>query len=611
MFGKKRFYTINPEDVFTDSLRNKSSAFGEYEGVMDLPVSKWSAVFVGFIAFAFTCLFLYKAYGLQVLDYDELNKKAFKNNFASQPILAIRGSIVDRYGEVLAHTEKASSTDEIYSRVYTDKPGFGNVLGFVSYPQKDTSGNFWQNSFKGVAGIEEYYDQLLAGSVGEKLFEKSANGKLGEGFVFSQPINGKNVQLSIDADMQEKMYKELEFFLKKNGYEGGVGLIMNAKTGEMLTLVTYPTYEPRLLMPDSKATPTRAEYYKSLESDPLKPFINRAIAGVYTPGSIVKPLFGLIALDSGVIDAATSIFSNGQIEVPNPYTGKATIFRDWRASGWTNVAEAIAVSSDVFFYSVVGGYEGQKGVGIDAIDRYAQAFHFDDKTGIDLSGEKTGMIPTPKWKEDTFGEPWRLGDTYNSSIGQYGFTVTPIGIARVLSGIVNDGRLVQPRVLKLQPNDPNSLEQVSVSISSQWYNLVKSGMRMAVTNGTASNLNMPYVNVAAKTGTAEIGTTKSKVHMWITGFFPYENPKYIFVMIAEKGRRGDSPNPSLVMNRLFDWMRVHRPEYLGFSEERIAREKRERESVYVTPAATTSIQTDTSSTTQSTSTSQIGESLPD
>lgn len=611
MFGKKRFHTINPEDVFTDSLRDKSSAFGEYEGVMDLPVSKWSAVFVGFIAFAFTSIFLYKAYGLQVLDYDELSKKAFKNNFASQPILAIRGSIIDRYGEVLAHTEKTSSTDEIYSRVYTDKTGFGNVLGFVSYPQKDTSGNFWQNSFKGVAGIEEYYDQLLAGSVGEKLFEKAANGSLGEGFVFSQPINGKNVQLSIDADMQEKMYQELEFFLKKNGYEGGAGLIMDAKTGELLTLVTYPTYESRLLMPDSKATPTRSEYYKSLENDPLKPFINRAIAGVYTPGSIVKPLFGLIALDSGVIDAATSIFSSGQIEVPNPYTGKSTIFRDWRASGWTNVVEAIAVSSDVFFYSVVGGYEGQKGVGIDAVDRYAQAFHFDDKTGIDLSGEKVGMIPTPKWKEDTFGEPWRLGDTYNSSIGQYGFAVTPIGIARVLSGIVNDGRLIQPRLMKLQEGDPNTSEATSIKIPLKWYQLVRSGMRMAVTDGTATNLNMLYVDVAAKTGTAEIGNTKSKVHTWITGFFPYENPNYIFVMIAEKGKRGDSPNPSLVMNKMFDWMRVYRPEYLGFSEERIAREKLEREKLEQEPSSTEVTLPTLSSTTQSTSTSQIGESVPD
>lgn len=611
MFKKRRFHTVDPEDVFTDSLRDKSSAFGEYEGVIDMPVSNWSAGLLAVVTIGFAGLFLYQAYALQVLDYDELSKKAFKNNFASQPIVAIRGSIVDSRGEILARTEKASSTEEMYSRIYTERKGLGNVLGFVSYPQKDTSGNFWQTSFKGVSGIEEYYDQLLAGSAGERLFEKSASGVIGEGFVFSQPINGKNIELSIDAELQEITYKELESFLKKNGYAGGAGLIMDAHTGELVTLVSYPTYEPRLLMPDSTATPTRSEYYASLESDPLKPFINRAIAGVYTPGSIVKPLFALAALDSGVIDAATSIYSSGKIEVPNPYTGKPTIFRDWRVNGWTNVAEAIAVSSDVFFYSVIGGYEAQKGIGIQAVDTYAQAFRLDDKTGIDIAGEKSGVVPTPKWKEDTFGEPWRLGDTYNSSIGQYGFTVTPIGIARVLSGIVNDGKLVQPRVLKLQPNDPNSLEQVSLSISSQWYNLVKSGMRMAVTQGTASNLNMPYVGVAAKTGTAEIGTTKSKVHTWITGFFPYENPKYIFVMIAEKGRRGDSPNPSLVMNRLFDWMRVHRPEYLGFSEERIAREKRERESVYVTPAATTSIQTDAPSTTHSTSTSQIGETLPD
>lgn len=608
MFGKKRFHTINPEDVFTDSLRDKSSAFGEYEGVMDLPVSKWSAVFVGFIAFAFTSIFLYKAYGLQVLDYDELSKKAFKNNFASQPILAIRGSIIDSRGEILARTEKASSTEEIYSRIYTDRVGLGNVLGFVSYPQKDASGNFWQYSFKGVTGIEEYYDQLLAGSVGERLFEKSANGSLGEGFVFSQPINGKNVELTIDAELQEFMYKELAAFLKKNNYEGGAGLIMNSETGELLALLSYPTYDSKLLVPDSNATPTRAAYYKLLEGDPLKPFMNRAIAGVYTPGSIVKPMLGLAALNTGVISPVTSIFSSGQIEVPNPYTGKPTIFRDWKAHGWTNVVEAIAVSSDVFFYSVIGGYEGQKGVGIQTIDKYAQAFHFDDKTGVDIAGEKSGLVPTPKWKEDTFGEPWRLGDTYNSSIGQYGFTVTPIGIARVLSGIVNNGVLVRPQLLKLQDGDSSSKESVSISISENWYQLVRSGMRMAVTDGTAANLNMPYVNIAAKTGTAEIGNTKSRVHSWITGFFPYEKPKYIFVIIAEKGKRGDSPSPSLVMNKAFDWMRINRPEYLGFSEERIVREKAEREKPKIIEAHT---QVEVSSTTQSTSTSQIDESPGD
>jgi penicillin-binding protein 2 len=577
LFKKRRsLESINPEDALADSLRHNHSSFGEYDGVFNLPVSSWSVVVVAGVAICFSLLFSYKAYTLQILDYDELSKKSFKNNFASQPILAIRGSIIDRNGEVLARTEKASSTEEIYSRVYTDRVGFGNILGFVSYPQKDSSGVFWQNSFKGVSGVEEYYDQLLAGSVGEKLFEKTASGALGEGFVFSQPINGKNMELSIDAELQEFTYKELEAFLKKNGYAGGAGLLMDVQTGEILSMVSYPTYNPQLLMPDSKATPTRSEYYTSLNEDPLKPFLNRVISGVYTPGSIVKPLFALAALNTGVITPETSIFSSGQIEVPNPYTGNPTIFRDWRAHGWTNVVEAIAVSSDVFFYSVVGGYEGQRGVGISVIDQYAKAFGFDQKTGIDLNGEKVGLVPTPAWKEDTFGEPWRLGDSYNSSIGQYGFTITPIGIARVLSGIVNSGKQVRPQLLKKDSQDQNIYEKVQIDINPEWYRLVRAGMRAAVTDGSVTNLNMPYVNVAAKTGTAEIGSTKRNVHSWITGYFPYENPKYIFVFIAEKGRRGDSPSPSLVMNKIFDWMRINRPEYLGFSTERIERERRER-----------------------------------
>lgn len=602
---RKRTHSIDPEDVFTDSLRG--SGFDEYEGVMDVPVSRWSVYLVSLAVLAFSGVFLYKAYSFQVLDYDELSKKAFKNNFTSVPILAMRGSIVDSRGEVLAQTVKSTTTEDAYSRVYTERTGLGNVLGFVSYPQKDSSGNYWQESFKGVSGIEEYYNQLLAGSSGEKLFEKTADGKKQDGFIATQPINGKDIELSIDAQLQEYMYRELQNFLQKNNYKGGAGLIMNTETGEILTLVSYPTFDSNRLTPDyTKSSTTRAEYYKFLEADPLKPFINRPISGVYTPGSIVKPMLAIAALQKGVINPATSIYSSGKIEVPNPYTGEPTIFRDWRVNSWTNVREAIAVSSDVFFYSVIGGYEGQKGIGIVAVDEFAKAFGFNEETGIDLSGEKVGVIPTPDWKEEVFGEPWRLGDTYNSSIGQFGFTVTPIGIARVLSGIVSAGDLVQPKILKHTDLQPVVKEKVGTTVNPEWYKVVKEGMRLAVTDGTVTNLNMPYVQVAAKTGTAEIGNSKSKVHTWITGFFPYDNPKYIFVLIAESGKRGDSPNPSLVMNKVFDWMRIYRPEYLGFSPERIERERLERERATQNIPTTTEdiIATDTAATS---SEIQIGE----
>lgn len=230
------------------------------------------------------------------------------------------------------------------------------------------------------------------------------------------------------------------------------------------------------------------------------------------------------------------------------------------------MAEALAVSSDIYFYEIGGGFEEQKGLGIANIEKYATLFGFGDKTMVDLPDETKGTIPSPEWKALNFkGDPWRIGDTYHTAIGQYGFQVTPIEMARAVAAIANGGKLLTPHFI-LDDTEKENLFSVldPNTVKKEYLDVVHDGMRKAVTYGTAVALNVPYVQVAAKTGTAQLGIAKNKVNSWVIGFFPYENPKYAFAIMMEAGPTNNSVSASTVVRGLLDWMSLNRPEY--FSE---------------------------------------------
>ena len=202
-------------------------------------------------------------------------------------------------------------------------------------------------------------------------------------------------------------------------------------------------------------------------------------------------------------------------------------------------------------------------------------FGFNQKTGIDLAGEKEGLIPTPQWKEDIFEDVWRLGDTYNTAIGQYGFQITPIQAVRMVAAIANSGELVTPHLVRgffteISDDMPGAqkLEDIlehpkkKIPIDEEYFKVVREGMRQAVTEGTASGLNISAVKAAAKTGTAEVGTAKKFVNSWIIGFFPYDNPKYAFTIIMEHGPSKNTIGALYIARQLFEWMAKNTPEYL-------------------------------------------------
>lgn len=332
---------------------------------------------------------------------------------------------------------------------------------------------------------------------------------------------------------------------------------MDIKTGELLALTSYPEYNPSILS-NGKDKKVISSYF----SDKRKIFLNRAVSGLYTPGSIVKPFVAYGALAEDIISPIKQILANGSISIPNPYfPEKKSVFKDHGSFGYVDMAKAIAVSSDVYFYEIGGGFQDQKGLGIVNIDKYARMFGLADKTGIDLGGEKSGTIPTPEWKAKTFnGEIWRVGDTYNTAIGQYGFQVTPLQMARAVAGIASEGVLPTPH-LRLA-DDSFEAKKVTIPIDQEKINVVKNGMRKAVTEGTATALNLPSVKVAAKSGTAQIGVGNTNTNSWIVGFFPYENPKYSFAILMERGPKQASGNATRVMSEVVDFMSVNTPEYI-------------------------------------------------
>lgn len=554
-FKKRSYQDINPEDIFLDSANLPGFEEHALQGRIERPIG--NATFVGMkVALSIiTLLLVSKLFSLAILDGKIYAEISDNNRLEQGLIFANRGVIEDRNGLELAGNAIKQGESDFAGRLYAPMEGLAHVVGYIKYPQTDSSGVYYDEEYRAKDGVERAYDELLKGTNGLKLRETDVSGKVTSESVVENPVDGATINLSIDAKIIEVLYKAIKSLARGSGFTGGSAVIIDVETGELLAMTSYPEYDQNALTSgiDQKS-------FNSLLNGSGKPFLNRTIGGLYTPGSIVKPVVALGALNEKIISSEKSILSTGSINVPNPYDPtKPTIFKDWKAHGWTNMKEALAVSSDTYFYSIGGGFGGQKGLGISLLDRYFQLFGLAEKTGIELSGEAQGIIPTPEWKAEKFnGDIWRLGDTYITSIGQYGTQVTPLTAARFIAAIANKGKLLKPSLIR--GGAPAPVVR-SVSFKEADWQVVLEGMRESVTYGTSVGLNVPYVKAAGKTGTAEIGSDKSYVHSWSVGFFPFEHPRYAWAVIMERGPVTNTIGATSVMRILFDWMSVNAPEY--------------------------------------------------
>ncbi len=500
-------------------------------------------------------IFGFQLWQLQVNRGDAFALEGRYNTLSSEPLFATRGTVFNDNGDRVAWST-ATTSHEYQLRQYATSSGLGHVLGYVSYPQRDSQGNYYRTKTVGEDGVEAGYNDVLAAEPGRRILTRNAAQQVVSESVVRPSRPGENLRLSVDTRVQNKLYSLIERTAQERGFRGGAGVLMDVDSGELKAAVSYPGFDSNQVMASD-------DYMQSLRSATSSPFLNRVSEGLYTPGSVVKPFIGLAALHEGVVTPGTTIVSTGQLRVPNPYQPDMfTIFPDWKAHGPVQMREAIAVSSNVYFYQIGGGFEDQPGLGIDNIAKYSKAFGLSQKTGIKGWNEVSGIIPTPAWKEANFSDGiWRVGDTYNTAIGQYGYQITPLQLTRGVAGVATSGNLPTPT---LQKTDQPQTESVGMGIKSSAYRVVQQGMRQAVTSeeGTAHNLDVDFVDIAAKTGTAELGGEKSGLNSWITGYFPYHNPQYAFTVVMAEGPRSNTVGGLYVMRRLLDWMQQENLTYV-------------------------------------------------
>jgi penicillin-binding protein 2 len=552
---------IDPTEVMLDSSNLPNFDTDQFEGRLEKPISRL-ALYGAAATFAVVAIaFIIQSANLQIVHGQDYANKSERNILRPVPIFAGRGVIYDRNGIPLAWNApnafvgEASSTDEdtVAHREYATTTGLAHVLGYVQYPSKDKNGFYYQEDFDGVAGAEKYFNQQLSGENGSRLVEVDAKDRIVSQNVVRPPTPGENLTLSIDSRFESALYDSLRQIATQYHFAGGAGVVMDVRTGELIALTSYPEYSPQVMSDKTDVAAVRSEL-----NNPNLPFLDRAVDGLFTPGSIIKPYVAIGVLDQHVIDPSTIIHDTGSISISNPYDStKSTIFRDWKALGDIDFRHAIAMSSDVYFYTVGGGYKDQKGLGIANINKYLSMFGFGEAIPESFVTGPSGLLSTPAWKKTTFNEPWYIGDTYHSAIGQYGTQVTPVQVVRAVAAMANEGTLLVPAIIK----DSTPQVERTIDLPKSEFDIVHQGMRLGVQVGTSVALNVPYSNFAGKSGTAELGVSKANVNSWITGFWPYENPKYAFAVTLEHGSVENLIGAAAVMRATIDKVHAIEPEY--------------------------------------------------
>ena len=393
----------------------------------------------------------------------------------------------------------------------------------------------------GKAGIERQYNEHLMGVDGQRQVLVDNLGRERRVIGFKQAVPGKNLQLTLDLDLQ------IVAELAMEGRKGAV-VALDPRSGEVLAMVSRPAFDPNKF-----ATRIRPEDWKELVSNPDNPLLNRAIQGQLAPGSTFKPFVALAALETGALDEGFRVGCSGGATFYGRY------FRCWvkRGHGVVDLHEGIAESCDVFFYHV-----GNR-VGIDNIARYAEMVGFGRKTGIDLPHEAEGVVPSSQWKMRQFRQKWYAGETISVAIGQGALTVTPLQLAYAVGGLAMGGVWYRPHLVK----EPAGREAPRVEkIDPQNAGKVVYGMYGVVNEpgGTGVRARLPGISVCGKTGTAQLASSELlkntklgqvlKDNAWFVGFAPCESPEIVVAALYEGGEHGYMAAPIVrdVIKAYFD-----------------------------------------------------------
>jgi len=581
---------IEPEEILWDTLAKKKEYI--FEKKLEIPIMHWPLKLIFFLFLALLIFVSARVFYFQVFQFSKYSALAEQNNFVSATLKSERGVIYDKnfnqlvfnkpsfnlvldknkleqeqlaqnlkkLSWILGKTENElkettsqdrdrillaenlnykqlilfeSLSDEFQGfyienasvREYQAGPVFSHIIGYHRKTSQD-------------AGIEAFYNKELSSKPGEIRYERDVYGKIISQELIREPESGDSLVLWLDSKLQKKLYDVFLEELKAVGVKRASAVALDPKTGGVLAMVSFPSYDNNLFTQGISQ-----ENWDELSSDENMPFLNRVIAGRYPTGSTIKPLIASAALNEGVITKNTTINCLGEIKVDNPwFKDQPWIFKDFKTHGITNVEKAIAESCNVFFYTVGGGYKNFKGLGPDLIIEYLTKFGWDSKLGIDLPGEINGFIPNKEWKKKRFSSPdnlWMPGDTYNLSIGQGYLSVTPLEVVSSFASLINGGKLLSPQIVKqVIDKDKNVITDFQPKvlakdfIDAQNLEIVKQGMKGTVDYGSAVILSSLPIQAGAKTGTSEIGKDEY-FHSWLTVFAPYDDPEIVLTLMVE------------------------------------------------------------------------------
>lgn len=453
------------------------------------------------------------------------------------------------------------------TRFYPHGDALTHVLGYVGkinvndLQKIDTDGqnaNYAATRDIGKLGIEKKYERALHGIVGYKEVEINSHGRILRTLNTEPATPGDDLYLSIDLNLQKVVQETL-------GEHRGAVVAMDPRQGEVLALYSNPSYDPNLFVHGISY-----KNYSALRDSPKRPLINRATQGQYPPASTVKPIIALLGLDSKTIDENHTINDPGYYRIPNV----SRKYRDWKkwGHGIVDVVKSIEQSCDTFFYDL------SYNLGIDRISAFAAKFRFGEKTGIDISEESAGILPSRPWKRAMHNQPWYAGDTIAVGIGQGYWTVTPIQLAHATSILAMRGQIYRPHLVTQQqsgdPNDENVIEYqpddfppVTIDDEHHWQTVI-TGMRRVVTHGSArSQFKGTTYRAAGKTGTAQVvslgedeeydASTMVESHrdnaMYV-GFAPYEAPEIVIsVALHNVAKGGGSTNAAPITRKIMDY----------------------------------------------------------
>ncbi len=492
----------------------------------------------------------------KIADAAEANCKTAKANCLDDPVPKLAVSGITREQALLIDQASVElpgfALDVNPIREYSDNNLLAVFLGYtgrVNAAEAAADPSYGPTDLIGKLGLESSYESVLRGQNGGQRTEVDATGKPVRVLASREPIAGDNLVLSIDQGLEQKFAEAINKQLQLSGAKRAAGIAINPKTGEILAAVSLPSYDNNLFSQGI----SQADYSK-LVNDPAQPLFNKVTSGAYPTGSIIKPLVASAALQENIITPSTTVVDKGKLVVVNKYDPSVSYtFYGWEHSGLgvMNVYTAIARSSDIFFYTIAGGFaDFTHYLGVDKIAEYYRKFGLGSRTGVDIPSETVGQVPTPASKKKATGEDWFTGDTYNISVGQGDVLASPIQMATAIAAIANGGILYKPHfVSKIEDTQGHVVKQIDPEIIRRDFisqgnlKIVRDAMRQTVVSpqGTACcfmERDVP-VQVAGKTGSAETDPTHNvPPNSWFVSFAPFNDPQIVTVVLLEKAGEG-------------------------------------------------------------------------